>query len=551
MAQLEHIREVQPESSQWQLAEMIGIPRSTLRHWQERQESIDADPEVVGFFTSPAGLAFLHRLVMAAHFVMSFLGPCGVRLVCKFLELSGLDQFVAASYGAQRGVSTEVEQAIVAYEKEEEARLGSQMKAKEISVAQDETYHERPCLIAIEPVSGYILLEVYAENRQAATWTAAMNKAIGNKPLKVIQSTSDEGRGICCHVANGLGAHHSPDVFHVQQEVSRATSAPLASKVRQAEKAVAATDKEVDKQKAAQERFDSQQRRPGRRPDFEKRLLSAQQTAQAAHEQLTECQQRQERAQQANQAISRVYHPYNLATGAAQNADEVAEALADEFEKLEAVVGEAGLSEVSRQRLTKARRVVTLMVATLTFFWLTVRAKIEALQLPAEVEGVVYTHLLPAFYLQTVAQKAQQAERRQQLEQTAESLLAPLLNKDSPVQRLPLEERRLLEEVAWQCVRLFQPASSCVEGRNGQLALRHHALHRLSDRKLNALKVAHNFYLQREDGTTAAERFFDARPKDLFAYLLEHVDIPGFPAQKRPHIIQRTSLMTLETGCLV
>ena len=109
----------------------------------------------------------------------------------------------------------------------------------------------------------------------------------------------------------------------------------------------------------------------------------------------------------------------------------------------------------------------------------------------------------------------------------------------------------MLEEVAWECVHLFQPSSSCVEGRNGQLALRHHALHRLSDRKLNALKVVHNFYLQRDDGTTAAERFFDAPPTDLFAYLLEHVDIPGFPAQKRPRLDQKISLVAPETDGLV
>jgi hypothetical protein len=374
-----------------------------------------------------------------------------------------------------------------------------------------------------------------------------MAKAVADKPIAVIQSTSDEGRGICSHVANGLGAHHSPDVFHVQQEVSRATSGPLASKVRQAEKEVAAAEKEVGKRVAAQAKFDGKKRRRGRRPDFDKRIAAARQ---AAHSHLAECQRQQERVQQANQAISRVYHPYNLETGGAQNAEAVAAALAVQFSQLEAVTQAASLSEKSRQRIAKARRVVVQMVATIAFFWLTVRAKIEALQLAPEVETLVYAHLLPAFYLQIVAKKAKPAERRQQLEQTAATLLAPLLNKDSPVQQLPIEDIQLLEDVAWECVRLFQPSSSCVEGRNGQLALRHHALHRLSDRKLNALKVVHNFYLQREDGTTAAERFFDTPPGDLFAYLLEHVDIPGFPAQKRPRVDQKISLVAPEADGL-
>ncbi len=542
LAQVEHMRDADPGSSERQLAEMIGIPRGTLRHWQERQEKIDADPEVVAFFTSPAGIAFLHRLLVAAHFVMSFLGPCGVRLVCQFLELSGLAQFVGASYGAQRGVSVEMEKEIATFEKEEEGRLGQEMKRKQVTVAQDETYHERPCLVAIEPVSGYILLEEYAQNRKAETWTEAMEKAMADKPIEVIQSTSDEGRGICSYVANGLGAHHAPDVFHVQYEVSKATSASLSSKVRQAEKEATATEKEVHKQEAAKEKFDSQKRQRGRRPNFDKRIEAAQQGAQAARAHLEERQQQQERAQQANQTISRVYHPYELETGEAQNAEVVDTALAAQFVELEAVAQAAGLSERPRQRIAKAKRVVVQMVATIAFFWLTVRAKIEALQLASAVEKAVYENLLPAFYLYTVASKAKEAARRKELEQRADTLLTPLLNKGSPLQQLPIEEIKVLEDVAWECIHLFQPSSSCVEGRNAQLALRHHALHRLSDRKLQALKVVHNFYLRRDDGTTAAERFFDASHKELFAWLLDRVDIPGFPAQKRPKTQQKVSL---------
>ena len=44
--------------------------------------------------------------------------------------------------------------------------------------------------------------------------------------------------------------------------------------------------------------------------------------------------------------------------------------------------------------------------------------------------------------------------------------------------------------------------------------------HRGRDGKLQALTVLHNYALQRHDGTTAAERFYGDRPRDLFAWLL-------------------------------
>jgi hypothetical protein len=65
-------------------------------------------------FTSGPGLAFLHRLVVAVHLVCVAVGTCGRRLVCLWLNLTGLDRFVAASYGAQQQVNGQVEQAMVA-----------------------------------------------------------------------------------------------------------------------------------------------------------------------------------------------------------------------------------------------------------------------------------------------------------------------------------------------------------------------------------------------------------------------------------------------------
>ena len=77
-----------------------------------------------------------------------------------------------------------------------------------------------------------------------------------------------------------------------------------------------------------------------------------------------------------------------------------------------------------------------------------------------------------------------------------------------------------MEGKAQQCADLFQRSSSCVEGRNGQLSLSHHALHQLTARKLHALTVLHNYAVQRKDGSTAAERFYGAAPRELFCWLL-------------------------------
>jgi hypothetical protein len=519
--------------SQRQLAKELEIPRSTLQHWLKRKATIDTDPEVVAFFESPAGVAFLHRLVLAAHFVMTLLGPCGIRLVCLFLELSGLDRFVAVSYGPHQKASVAMEEAVVTFDQEEKKRLATGMEPKQIAVCQDETFHPETCLVAIEPVSNFILLEKYADSRKAKEWTSSMEKATEGLPIEIVQSTSDEGKGLLKHVKEDLGVHHSPDVFHVQNELVKGTSVALARKKRQAEQAVAEAAKKVSHHREEQAAYSNGEHGSECPSELDQQIGPAQEQEREARQALETAAGHRERAKQAIQEISVAYHPYDLETGAARSVEKVASSLEQHFSELEAVATEAHLPDRCVKKIEKAKRVVVEMIATIAFFWLIVRAKVEALSLTPQVEQVVYDNLIPAIYLHLVSEKAQDAERRHELQRRSEELLAPLLSTDGPLGGLGKEDLVVIETVAQECAQLFQRSSSCVEGRNGQLALRHHSLHRISNRKLAALTTVHNYFVKRSDGTTAAERFFGAKPKNLFEWLLERVALPGRPAQKR------------------
>ena len=131
-----------------------------------------------------------------------------------------------------------VEEAIVTDRREETERLARDMPAQDITVTQDETFTGGLCLVAIEPVSNYILLEQPAEGRDQDTWSTLMTLALAPLKCNVIQSTSDEAPGLLAYVEHHLGAHHSPDLFHVHHELNKAVSAPMAAKQRAAHKAV-------------------------------------------------------------------------------------------------------------------------------------------------------------------------------------------------------------------------------------------------------------------------------------------------------------------------
>ena len=99
--------------SERQAAKELQVPRTTLPAWRLWNDTLDICPHVAKFFQSGPGLAFLHRLVIAFHLVCVEVGACGIRLVCLFLHLTGLNRFVAASYGAPQQVNVQVEHARV------------------------------------------------------------------------------------------------------------------------------------------------------------------------------------------------------------------------------------------------------------------------------------------------------------------------------------------------------------------------------------------------------------------------------------------------------
>lgn len=195
-------------------------------------------------------------------------------------------------------------------------------------------------------------------------------------------------------------------------------------------------------------------------------------------------------------------------------------------------LAEAGdLPTRSRERIAKARRLTVHWLAYLTFFFATVQTRVETFDLPLELEQALYHALIPALYLQRVAARSSRAEMSQRLTALSTTLLEPLRQPSHPLQQLPLAARQQLEALAGDCADLFQRSSSCVEARNGQLSFHHHGCHRLSERKLAALTVIHNYHSRRADGTTAAERFFGHRHPPLFD--LVPARIPQLPPARR------------------
>ncbi len=387
--------------------------------------------------------------------------------------------------------------------------------------------------MAVEPQSNYLLLEAYRPQRDGCTWTAALEQALTGLPVQVIQVTSDQAKGLIACARDGLEAQHTPDLFHGQRELSRATNLPLARQVEVADKEVNRAAAHTREQRQRQQDYQHGPRPPGRPPDFAVAVGLAEGVERQAVADLEQRQQWQEQAREAVRGVAEDYHPFDAASGRPLPAAVTRQRLEKRIEAVEDVIGAAKLGESSREAVAKARRWLVPLVASLGWFWDMVDELVSGLGLTEAAQRAFREQLLAGLYWQREASRGRDAEQRQQRRALAKRLLEAAWSATGALAQLAEAQRAEVARVASAAVALFVRSSSCVEGRNGRLSLYHHGQGPLREERLHALTAVHNFVVERADGTTAAERFFGSKPQPLFEWLLERMPELPQPAKKR------------------
>ena len=220
-------------------------------------------------------------------------------------------------------------------------------------------------------------------------------------PLKchVIQSTSDEAPGLLAYVEHHLGAHHSPDVFHVQHELSKAVSAPLAVKQRAAAKA---TTKAEEMRTRMHEQLHDTNNEPVKRGPGRPRKVAASleqaawevEAARQAHQRLVG---QRETIRQSLRAIGHAYHFVDLERGVRRNGKLIASDIHHHIDTIRTIAQQVHLSETCLERIAKAERVVPKMQATIEFVSGYVRQHVSQLALPQPVSYAMHAHLIPSY----------------------------------------------------------------------------------------------------------------------------------------------------------
>jgi hypothetical protein len=327
-----------------------------------------------------------------------------------------------------------------------------------------------------------------------------------------------------------LGIHKSSDLFHIQQDITKGLTSHLA---RRTERAEGALHKCLEEKEKSLNEF--REKLESTIEDVSivksgKKTLNACAQEEACRKYLERVNGEQEMAQEARRTITEKYHPFDLETGTVRKADQLNTELSEAYDRLESIAEQAKCTDNQKKRLKKSRGMIESLVQTLAFFWCVTTSFIFNLQLNEEERILFEQFLLPMEYLKMTEGRSGKKERRQ-AERTRKKLESTLKERAGPL----FEEDRLeqLQRGARECADFFQRSSSCVEGHNGALSLKYHASRHLSAEKLNSRVVLHNYFSKRKDGTTAAERFFHQKPKDVFCWLLERISWPVRPRSRR------------------
>src|SRR5262249_6077532 len=246
-----------------------------------------------------------------------------------------------------------------------------------------------------------------------------------------------------------LEAHHSPDLFHVQHELIKAVSGPMATKERAAYKAVSeATEQRARRQSDPQSAGDEPERhRPEIAIKAPRSLEHAEQALEAAsreHERLAE--QRAE-VKASIRGSGHAYPFVDLERGVRRNGPLIAADIQGHIEQIRTIAQQEGLSPSSLERIEKAERVVPKRQATIEFVSRYVRQQVAQLAVTPLVSFAMHAKLIPSYYLARVAQ-TRNVSGGAPLRELAEQLRVPLFEAGGVLSALRPEAQAHLQSEA-------------------------------------------------------------------------------------------------------
>jgi hypothetical protein len=502
------------------LADRTGLSKSSVHRHLQAMDRRDRYPES-SLWETPAGRAWLIRLVVATLFVFGLKRGVGVETISEFFSRLRLDGYIGCSPSALRTVMHTLERHVLETAAAWEQEGIAHGEIRPVIGSVDETFLQRMMLVFMDLATGYLLMEEVAADRSFDTWFERANERLKTFGTEVLYLVSDRAKALIKLAHTGFGCPSIPDLFHLGHDLAKGYSLAIFGRLRQAQQTLEQAKQDLEKvQKHAQPD-------PDQIAQVQARIASC--ATLVHHWQEVGRTWRQHLAN-----LSRILHPWRLLDSIRQTSKEVEEQLGAELQAIETLL-ETNRLPMKKDTLAKVQRQLAGISALVDFWWQTVRQDLTQLAMTPRWTQWAEELLLPLMYWQEQLRRTRHPVQKAQIALVLQAV-------EEAFERHPCT-RQLKTEVlaAWKLwaaehAKAFQRASSAVEGRNGYLSQMQHNHRGLPTRRYQAWTALHNFDCRDTDGTTPASRFFRRSFPDLFENVLSQIDELPMPRQRRQAI---------------
>lgn len=445
------------------------------------------------FFETEEGRDWAKRLVVAVILVFGVICNVGAERLSLFFSLISLTAFVGLSASSVGRIENKVDTAIDKYRKEHDLKVQSEASNIELVIGADETFFKDVLiLVLMDMKSGFIFCEETAKNRQHTTWEKVSTPWL-SKFKKITCLVSDRAKAIIKLASDSLSVPSIADLFHLMQDVSKVMGLAIDRQIKAVTKGIEQASTKDNP------------------------LL------------LTELQTKQDYIISSKKQYNSSYrelstnlHPFNIVTNDSQNTETVTQKMLVSLNKISDI--KDNLLIVDKEKgLEKAKKQIPEAAQQIDVWWDGVNNSLEGSILDPEQKDWLMHIYLPTVYWKlqirktrskTIKKMYQSAYTRSQARITTHTLTSTMLNK---------YDNLLWENWATQMCSFFQRTSSPIEGRNGWLSQMHFVGRGLSGKRIRSQTTIHNYFLEREDATTACERLSGIKPDNLFEFILKEI----------------------------
>ncbi len=512
------------------IGKAIGMSKDKVYRGLAAIDKRDKYPES-HLWETEEGQEWLRIMALAVIYVFGLKGNQGAERMNEFFECIRLDDHIGTSPSSLRSMKYEIEKLLIEFQRTQEAQQREKGKeGREIVASGDETwFNDDMLLVLMDLVSGYLIVEEEAKDRSYETWNAKAQARLKELGLRVRHFVSDRGKSLVKLATAGFGCLAGADIFHAQYGISKWLGRSLYGKLGNAAKQLHEAKAKLVKLEEKEAKLDE--------------IAAQKQRVKEKQEKLDAIEAERETYSTVQRTISATVHAFDVEDNQPQSSEQVEKRLEEQSQRLEQIALDHSVKD-NNDAVGKFRRQIEDVASIVDAWWLWNEESLDD-NIGTDIRNWLMYVLLPVIYWHDQLEKTRNPEMRKIYEAALRK--AQAVYADHPM--TPTVSKKELDRwrtwAKWASGN-FHRASSAVEGRNGSLSQSYHNGRGLTSRRLGALTVIHNYDTRRNDGSTPAERLYEAQFPDLFDWLLNRMGALPLPRKSR----QRIALDPLAIGAV-